>query len=222
MNFYPHVELSVLVVDDHPPSRRFTVAALRQTGCSVKQATGVREAADRLRERWPGAIVCDWNLPDGNGADVVALVAALRPAAAPSPRLILQSGECPDDAARQGFECILRKPCTADALIAALGVEPVFPVNEGAGTNRKLQLDIKDELRKRLPQLEHLLLDKRLSEASGITHQLVTSAAFAGDVSLQRALGALHGALSEGAGAATVATRWCVATAAVDEFLRDS
>jgi CheY-like chemotaxis protein len=215
----PSVALRVLVVDDHRASRQFVIAALRQTGASVKAARGVREAANRLRHWWPDAVLCDWNLEDGKGSDVLALFKQSRPPGAPRPRMVLLSGEQCEDRAHRDFDLWLTKPCPREVLLEALGWQHDLAVRECRPTDDVLVHAIRDEFARRMPQVESLILNSRLPEAAEIAHQLTASGALAGDESLRQAMDSLHAALRGARGAALIAARWIRASAAVEDYL---
>jgi CheY-like chemotaxis protein len=215
----PSVALRVLVVDDHRASRQFVTAALRQTGASVKAARGVREAVDRLHDWWPDAVLCDWNLEDGKGSDVAALLNQSRPPGAPRPRMVLLSGEQRDDLAHRDFDLLLSKPCAREHLLDALGCQPGLAVLESRPTDDDLVHAIRDEFARRMPRIEGLILNGRLREAAEIAHQLTASGALAGDKSLRQAMDSLHDALRGVRGAEVIAARWLRASAAVEDYL---
>jgi DNA-binding NarL/FixJ family response regulator len=65
------VELTVLVVDDHPTFRRFARRMLEASGfCVVGEAGGCSQAIELARALRPQAVLLDVLLPDGSGLDV--------------------------------------------------------------------------------------------------------------------------------------------------------
>jgi diguanylate cyclase (GGDEF)-like protein len=62
--------LDVLVVDDEEDARKAIVRALGALGHSCRQAACGFEAARMLDERRADVVVCDWDLPGMNGADL--------------------------------------------------------------------------------------------------------------------------------------------------------
>src|SRR5512143_617405 len=66
--------VSVLVVDDEPPIRRFLRTSLTAQGCHVIEAERGVEAIDRIQREWPDVIVLDLGLPDIDGVAVIQRV----------------------------------------------------------------------------------------------------------------------------------------------------
>jgi two-component system, OmpR family, KDP operon response regulator KdpE len=64
--------VSVLVVDDEPPIRRFLRTSLRAAGYRVLTAENADEAIDVFAGENPDLIVLDLGLPDRSGLDVIA------------------------------------------------------------------------------------------------------------------------------------------------------
>lgn len=221
----PSVIRRVLVVDDHPASRQFTVAALRQTGCSVKQAASVRETAAHLHSWWPDAILSDWQLGDGNGSDVASLVSKSIPSGGSLPRMVMLTGEISGEAnpyALHGFERVLVKPCRAGELAAALGLQAAHAIQENSNGQTELANIIHAEFQQRLPELEKLISQRQFRSVHEITHQLVASSAFSGNRRLHAAVAALHHAVGNRPDAATIAACWCKTSAAAEDFLHDA
>ena len=63
--------LHVLVVDDEPALRQILVATVSKAGYSVDQASGVTEAMAKLVRGDVDVALCDIQMPDGNGIDLV-------------------------------------------------------------------------------------------------------------------------------------------------------
>ncbi len=71
------VPIRVLIVDDDPRFRATVAGALADRGYEVAgEAATVAEARTLVAELRPDAVLCDVNLPDGNG---LALAGELRP-----------------------------------------------------------------------------------------------------------------------------------------------
>jgi DNA-binding NarL/FixJ family response regulator len=72
------VARTVLLVDDHPGFRRMARLLLQSGGYDVvAEAATAAEAVTTARELEPDLVLLDVLLPDGNGADVAALLSQL-------------------------------------------------------------------------------------------------------------------------------------------------
>lgn len=69
----------ILVVEDDAALRRMLAAGLAQLGYGVEQAAGISEAAARLRDREYSMLLCDYEMPGGNGMDLLKYVAQVHP-----------------------------------------------------------------------------------------------------------------------------------------------
>lgn len=213
----------VLVVDDHRTSRQFTVAALRQKGCTVKQAASLQNGLKTALEWLPAAVITDWNLGDGNGGELLCLIRSRWPQEHGLPRFALLTGETkqslPRSALETGFDLVLHKPCSADDLsaFAALNSES-YP-----GTAPEPDADIprlfRAELRESMKILDRLIADRRLAEAADITHRLVTGGVLCRSRVLGSALRRLDAACRDSEAPARVANDWCRARSAACDWL---
>ena len=214
----------VLVVDDHGISRRFTVAALRQTSCAVKAAAGVAESIDKACAWLPEVIFTDWRLADGLGEDVVRGVRNRWPRDRALPRFVLVTGEstCAPGlaAARAAFDRVLIKPCTAAALAAETrdGIPSGVKETGEAGSSGIHRLFAR-ELERRLPEIDALITNGRTSDAASISHQLIASSAMCGQQQLAAAFRSLDTACREQAGAEILAQRWSNLSAMARDYL---
>jgi two-component system KDP operon response regulator KdpE len=66
--------ITVLVVDDEPPIRRFLRTSLSAQGYRVLESDAGRDALDRLRGSRPDVVVLDLGLPDMDGLDVIEAI----------------------------------------------------------------------------------------------------------------------------------------------------
>ena len=66
--------VSVLVVDDEPPIRRFLRTSLSAQGYRVHEAERGAEALERIRRDRPDVVVLDLGLPDMDGLSVIETV----------------------------------------------------------------------------------------------------------------------------------------------------
>ncbi len=66
------LELDVLIVEDDDMLNQVMCLQLKLAGCSVRSATGGREALKMIMERKPSVLILDVGLPDISGEEVVA------------------------------------------------------------------------------------------------------------------------------------------------------
>jgi DNA-binding NtrC family response regulator len=90
---------AVLVVDDDPSFRSILVTRLTKRGALVHQAESVTEAIDLLHSKHVDVVVCDYNMPQGNGT---ALLAYLAGRGFPG-RFVLMSASLPPEAAAEAY-----------------------------------------------------------------------------------------------------------------------
>lgn len=108
----------ILVVDDEPSVRRFTVRVLEEEGYSVVEAGDGEEALELIRKR-PGdfaVVVSDIVMPRLTGVDLLQAIARLRP----SLPCLLMSGYAADALTARGIAApcgVLRKPFPAERLV---------------------------------------------------------------------------------------------------------
>jgi two-component system chemotaxis response regulator CheY len=70
-------DLNILVVDDHSLTRTMVKAILRGIGFdNITQAESGTEAVDIVMSRPVDIVICDWNMPDGNGLEVLRTLRA--------------------------------------------------------------------------------------------------------------------------------------------------
>lgn len=105
----PLTGLTVLVVEDS----RFASEAVRllclRSGARIRRADCLRTAARHLQTYRPAVVIVDMGLPDGNGAELIAQMAALRPRV---PVVLGMSGDPDNEAAAMeaGADGFLTKP----------------------------------------------------------------------------------------------------------------
>lgn len=111
----PLTGLTVLVVEDS----RFASEAVRllclRSGARIRRADSLRAAARHLQSYRPAVLIIDMGLPDGNGADLIARMAALDPRV---PVLLGMSGDPGNEAAAlaAGADGFIGKPIESLAL----------------------------------------------------------------------------------------------------------
>ncbi len=112
--------VSVLLVDDHEDTNRSLTILLGRRGYKVQSAASLA-AAEVLCHLDPfDVLVCDMNLPDGSGLDLLARLAANPPRRG---AIILSGYNTDEDIERSlaaGYKAHLGKPVELDKLIATI------------------------------------------------------------------------------------------------------
>lgn len=208
----------VLVVDDHAVSRKFTVSALRQSHCTVKQAA-TSAVALRLALSWkPHVIVSDMNLPDGNGIELIERLHktwTAGDATLPAfPRLILLSADIPitlqPPEAEWAFARVLRKPSSVRELVQAVTNLDPRRIAERLpdGSRTLISRLLHREFNQQLDELGDHIANFRFDRARSMLHQLIASAAIAAERQLEEKLRHLDHACSQPADAKRLAAAW--------------
>ena len=113
-------DISVLVVDDHFPTRDLIKAILRSVGFQkITQADGGRIGMERVVENRPQLIICDWNMPDGTGIELLSAIRNM-PDVSSVPFLMLTAEvykENVQEAIGLGVTDYIAKPFTAEILL---------------------------------------------------------------------------------------------------------
>jgi PAS domain S-box-containing protein len=108
----------VLVVDDDLDTRRLFAVILRRSGAEVLTASSVEEALELTRHFRPDVILADIAMPDRDGHD---LVRELRSESSKIPVIaVTANGVESAGTGDGGFARVVRKPVTADRLVAAV------------------------------------------------------------------------------------------------------
>jgi two-component system chemotaxis response regulator CheY len=119
--------MKVLVTDDSRVMRQIVKRTLRQAGypdVEVCEAGNGREALEVIATEAPDLVLCDWNMPEMNGID---LLYALRAKGRDVPFGFVTSEGSPDmreKAQNAGALFLISKPFTPEAFREAL--EPVL------------------------------------------------------------------------------------------------
>jgi two-component system chemotaxis response regulator CheY len=116
--------MQVLIVDDSKAMRMIVIRALKQAGFrrhEFLQAGNGREALEMIEKKPPDLVLCDWNMPEMNGYDLLTALNGKDP----RPKFGFVTSEGTRDmkqAARDaGALFIITKPFTPEAFDAALG-----------------------------------------------------------------------------------------------------
>jgi two-component system response regulator RegA len=116
----PHIEMTLLLVDDDRPFLSRLTRAMEARGFQVTAAESVAEGLAQIRKLAPAFAVIDMRLQDGNGLDVISELKALRPDA----RGVILTGygniATAVTAVKLGAFDYLAKPADADEIYNAL------------------------------------------------------------------------------------------------------
>jgi two-component system chemotaxis response regulator CheY len=119
--------MKILIVDDSRVMRSIVTRTLRQAGYDdhdIVQAGNGVEALDVMADEEPGLVLCDWNMPEMDGME---LLCRLRDQGDTTPFGFVTSegsAQMRERAAAAGALFLIAKPFTAEAFAEAL--EPVL------------------------------------------------------------------------------------------------
>ena len=111
--------MQVLLVEDHTDTRAVLSTLLNRCGCQTVTAKNLREARKRLEEMRFEILICDLNLPDGDGLDLVREAKVVQPLKA----IALTGRDSEEERAagvEAGFDCYLTKPINFQELRKAI------------------------------------------------------------------------------------------------------
>ena len=183
-----------LVVDDHDISSRYVVAVLGQHAGAVRQAPNAREALAMALTWHPHLICMDIHLPDINGLEVIRQIRLAWPADKPPPRVIILTGDDSglkqSDLADLNIDALLVKPVTGQQLREAARISGNDRVEEPTPVGDKLELRtlFREELERRLPELDQCVSNFDYKRATRILHQLIASSAMCDERELESGL----------------------------------
>lgn len=179
---------TVLVVDDHRFSREYTVAALRESAGSVKQAASAEVALDSALRHLPDLIVTDLELSGRSGLDLVHDIRRHWPAGRPHPRVVVLSAERPaaEELRGAGIERFLFKPVRPEQLRALLapGSSTAVAAEQPPDHDAELRSLFRRELRSQLDEIDRHVAGGQVGAAGAILHQLIASSTLCGELEL--------------------------------------
>jgi DNA-binding response OmpR family regulator len=111
--------MQVLLVEDHTDTRAVLSVLLNRCGCRTVTAKNLREARTRLKEMRFEILICDLNLPDGDGLELAGEAKKLQPLKA----IALTGRDSEQERVagiNAGFDCYLTKPIEFRELQEAL------------------------------------------------------------------------------------------------------
>ena len=116
------VRAKVLIIDDNEPLLELAQLVLEREGRTVFTATTGAQGRELAARFQPDVVLCDLNLPDESGCDVLA---ALRTTFGPAlPPFVFLTGELDPEggqARRPGVAAVLTKPCRMAELSGLVG-----------------------------------------------------------------------------------------------------
>jgi signal transduction histidine kinase/ActR/RegA family two-component response regulator len=115
--------LSVLVVDDEPDARALVQRLLQDCQATVATVASADEALHFLDSTMPDVIVSDVGMPGTDGYSLMRRIRARSDAGAAVPAIALTAYARAEDQSRAiaaGFQCHLRKPVEAAALLSSV------------------------------------------------------------------------------------------------------
>jgi two-component system chemotaxis response regulator CheY len=116
-------DLRILIADDHLPTRTLVKLILRECGFQdIRQAESGAEALHCVMSEPVDLIICDWNMPEGNGLQVLRMLRA-DPRFEKIPFLMLTAEAYRENvlaAMQAGVSDYVIKPFTADILFSKI------------------------------------------------------------------------------------------------------
>jgi two-component system chemotaxis response regulator CheY len=117
------LNMKVLVVDDFGTMRRILKNILKEIGFTdITEAENGKAALKELKNRKYGLVLCDWNMPEMSGLDLLNAVRADE-ALKSTPFVMVTAEaqkECIIEAAKAGVSSYVVKPFTAETISAKL------------------------------------------------------------------------------------------------------
>ena len=190
------VPLTVLLVEDEPPIRRFLRTSLSAQGYAVDEAADGAAAEERMRRHKPDLLVLDLGLPDMDGAEIIR---RLRGAGETLPIIVLSSRM--DEAGKVealdlGADDYVTKPFGMEELLARIraalrhrlqrqGEAPVFRCG-GLGVDLVRRTVTVEGEEVKLSPREYDLLRLLVSHAGKVlTHRFILKEVWGGDTDVQ-------------------------------------
>jgi len=194
-------DFRVLVVDDHKISRRYTVAALRQSRASVKQARNVRSALKLALDWCPRLIFMDIHLRGRSGLNLIQRIRRHWPTQLSQPRIVVlsadPSGPGRSEIERLDIDQVLIKPVRSAQIRHAAKIHRRQEIIESRDPEPELHWLFRQELDRRLPELDRCMGDLDLLGVRGILHQLIASSAICRESRLEASMRKLDNGCQE-------------------------
>jgi len=188
----------ILVVDDHDGSGRHAAAALKECTGQVQWVKTASEALLASLSWLPDTIFMDLHLPDAGGLEVIRRIRADWPMDKPEPSIVVVTGDVSPGNRKQlaqlKVDHVLVKPVPGEQLRAIAGLTSNGGIQESRSGEvlTELKALFRDELEKRLPELDLGLSRLDYKAVTTVLHQLIASAAFSGEFRLEQNLRSLN------------------------------
>ncbi len=114
----PHF-LSVLIIDDDPQIARLVATCLRSSGCILEATQKSKEGVALARKISPDVILCDADMPDLSGPQLIEMIKS-DPATAHIPVVLMTGFADPSMFSHVRWTGFLGKPFTPSELLSAL------------------------------------------------------------------------------------------------------
>ena len=127
----------ILIAEDHPPSLELMRYLLGASGYTTIAATDGRQAIELARQERPDVIICDLQMPDVNGYEVVRELKQdpdLRAIPLLAVTALSMLGDC-EDILKAGFDGYFSKPIEPENFVA--GIEQFIPAVLRAGRKQR-------------------------------------------------------------------------------------
>ena len=107
---------SILIVEDEAKARGSMARMLKADGFEILEAATLGDASRTIDTQLPDIVICDFNLPDGHGLDLLRRISNMRP----RPQTVVVTGHgsiaTAVEATRLGAVDLLEKPLDPDHL----------------------------------------------------------------------------------------------------------
>ena len=116
-------QVSVLIVDDEAPTRQLYRSILEQSGCSIVEVSGGREAISACRDQFFDFVLADLSLTDMDGLELLRIIRMESPVT----RVLMVSsymrGSMPGVAVKMGAVSVLDKAAVQRGLLRTMSHE---------------------------------------------------------------------------------------------------
>ncbi|WP_415258908.1 response regulator [Thauera phenylacetica] len=127
--------MKVLIVDDNPINRLLPIAWLKRLGCETEESAGGTDALAKLATGGFDVVLLDLSMPEMSGTEICRRTRAMPGGG--RIRIIAYTAHAAPEAFESfrsaGFDDVLVKPVTRDALLGAFSVLEGFEGIGGAG-----------------------------------------------------------------------------------------
>ncbi len=115
--------MKVLIVDDNPINRLLPIAWLKRLGCETEESPGGEDALSKLAAGGVDVVLLDLSMPEMSGTEICRRTRAMPGGG--KVRIIAYTAHAAPEAFESfrsaGFDDVLIKPVTRDALLGVFG-----------------------------------------------------------------------------------------------------